>query len=164
MPGDIFAFFFDLLSTLPVNLSEDNRFKSRFGLFIRGLMKRYITRRHFIKYVLSNATFLTMGVSAFSGPLIWLSSKTTCPSCHFPCDSLPWVESYCHNCGINLRTRKHHIQCDLYIQCRQEKLPAKEKNQNNPNICDACWNIPFRTNEIDNYSGKPWINLNELKF
>jgi hypothetical protein len=166
MPGDIFAFFFDLIAVrpLPVNYLKDNRFKYRFSLFIRGLMKRYITRRHFIKCVLSNATFLTMSVSAFPGQLTWPSSETTCPNCRFPCDFFPWIDSYCHNCGINLRTLKHHIKCDQYVQCRQKKLPANEKNQNNQSACDVCWNIPFRTIETGTYSEKPWINLNELNF
>jgi hypothetical protein len=105
-----------------------------------------------------------MGVSAFSGQLTWPSSETTCPNCHLPFDSFPWVASYCHNCGINLRTLKHNIQCDQYVQCRQEKFLAKKKNQNNPGVCEVCWNIPFRAIETGTYSEKPWINLNELNF
>jgi hypothetical protein len=136
-------------------------------------MKKHITRRHFIKYILSNTIVLTMGNLAFSGQVKWPSSKTTCPKCHFPCDfkqqnsffdSIAQVESYCQNCGINLKTLKHNIKCDQYVQCSQKQLLSKEKSLNNQRACDVCWNIPFRAVEaVQNYD-KPWINLSILNF
>jgi anaerobic selenocysteine-containing dehydrogenase len=136
-------------------------------------MKNHINRRHFIKYVLSNAALLTMGNLAFSGQLKWPSSKTTCPNCHFSCDfrrqnsffdSIPRVESYCPNCGINLQTLNHNIKCDQYLRCFHERLLSKEKNPNSQRACDVCWNIPFRAMEIAQKSEKPWINLSDLNF
>jgi hypothetical protein len=136
-------------------------------------MKEFITRRHFIKYLLSNATLLTIGNVAFSGQLKWPSSKTICPVCHFPFDfieqnnffdSVAWVDSFCPNCGVNLRTQKHTIKCDQYFRCRHEKLLTKEKKRNSRSECEVCWNIPFRAEENWRSNEKPWINLNDLNF
>jgi hypothetical protein len=136
-------------------------------------MKKLITRRDFIKYVLSNVTLLTAGNLAFSGQFECVSSNKTCPKCHFPydftrknifSDSIAWVESYCPNCGISLRTLKHNINCDQYARCRHQEFLANEKNRNSQDVCGVCWKIPFATKESRQYTKKPWINLNELNF
>jgi hypothetical protein len=136
-------------------------------------MKKLITRRHFIKYMLSNATLLTMGNLAFSGQNLWLSAKNACPECHTPCDFLRpdflfesqgFFESYCPNCGINLGTLKHDVKCDHYNYCRQEKLLRNEKGRSSRSICGVCFNVPFLSQKARHHTEKPGLNLSALNF
>ncbi len=136
-------------------------------------MKKFITRRHFIKYLLSNATLLTMGNLAFSGQNVWLSAKNACPECHAPGDFLRpdflfesqvGVESYCPNCGINLRTLKHDVTCDHYFNCWQKKILQNEKGRNNHGMCGVCFNVPFQSQKAGQQTEKPGLNLSALNF
>jgi hypothetical protein len=135
-------------------------------------MQKFISRRHFLKYLLSNGSLLIIGNVTFAGQLQCFSSNT-CPQCHFPCDSIKRniifesmmeIGSYCPNCGINLLTQKHDIKCDQYFKCRQEKQQDRKKNQTDQNECTVCWNIPFLAKETIPFNEKPMINLCDLKF
>ncbi len=136
-------------------------------------MAKNITRRHFIKYLLTNATLLTLGHTAFSSQHRLSFAHVICPECHASLEFLRHdnlsesslhQRNYCPNCGINLISLGYDIRCDRYFHCQQKQHSQKNTDPFTSGVCTVCFKIPFHSEEIRRYTGKPGLNLSDLIF
>jgi len=136
---------------------------------IKIVMFKVLTRREFLKETISKTTVLGMASVGFGlGEEINLKELVQCKNCgsvnifiksYFSSLIFHKEPLYCHDCGTNLKTQDHDIECSHYWQCSKKDLDSK-----NGGDFPVCCQIPFPNHKHLKKTRKPDFSLNDLKF